>query len=128
MALIRSEAGRVALPRTVDRMDGQLWNRVGEAVVEWAAEWGEEEPRDILMVVTTHEAATQWLHGPQTWSRPDQVCFAVVQGAFRQRGRTGDWAALFIDPVTFRVVTFTVRPLEAVPDRPLGQLGTVHRR
>ncbi|MFF1285432.1 hypothetical protein ACFVY4_32540 [Streptomyces sp. NPDC058299] len=108
-------------------MDAQLLDRVGEAVLEWAVEWGEQEARNVLMVVTTHEAATQWLHGPQTWSRPDRVYFATVQGTFQQRGRSGEWAALFVDPITFRVVTFTVRPLEAVPNRPLGQLGTVHR-
>lgn len=114
-------------PCTVNRMDAQLLDRVGEAVLEWAVEWGEGNPRNVRMVVTTHEAATQWLHGPQTSSRPDRVYFVTVQGTFRQRSRSGEWAALFVDPATFRVVTFTVRPLEAVPTRSLEQLGTVHR-
>ncbi|MFJ8636451.1 hypothetical protein [Streptomyces sp. NPDC093568] len=108
-------------------MDNQLLMRAREAVLEWAAQWGEREPRDILMVGTTHEAATRWIHGPEVGSRADRVCFATVHGVFRRSGRSGEWAALFLDPATFRVMTYTVRLRDAVPSRSLEQLGTVHQ-
>jgi hypothetical protein len=108
-------------------MDEHALPRAGEAVLEWAAEWGEPKPRNLRMVATTHEAATQWIHGPQVGSRTDWVYFATVQGAFRKDGRAGEWAAVFVDRATFRVVTYTVRSRDQAPGRPLEQLGTVHQ-
>ncbi|MFF4530780.1 hypothetical protein ACFY1P_16085 [Streptomyces sp. NPDC001407] len=105
---------------------------VCDAVRAWSRVCGEERPKNVRVVYTTHKAATELLHPGVTAG--DHPCyFVTLEGKFDlpteldAPRRTGVWAALYINPETLQVSSLTVRPSEYIPDPlPLERLGIVY--
>ncbi|MEU1502778.1 hypothetical protein [Streptomyces sp. NPDC005732] len=95
----------------------------------WASEWGEENPQEMQWVSTTRDQAMRLLYS--TVASTDEPAFLLTcRGDFsrlRETGKSthGVWAALFIDPVTMEVRSYTVRPWDFIPDVDLSVLGPI---
>jgi|SRR5271170_6106510 len=108
--------------------------RIQGVALEWAAYNGCPLPRSMRVVLTTRDAATRVLQGPEVRSRPDdEIYLVVVEGDLvlqeavdrgAPRAPTGSWAALIIKPLQLRVGSLTLRPAEAAVD--IGSLGRVY--
>lgn len=99
-------------------------------VLEWAREWGEEDPRDIRWVYATRDEAIRLLHG-SVGSTDESTYLVTLRGDFslvRDSGKSmhGVWAALMVDPTLMQVRTYTVRPSDSIPDMDLSALGEVN--
>ncbi|MER5888081.1 hypothetical protein ABT160_30040 [Streptomyces sp. NPDC001941] len=111
--------------------EGEL-ERVRAVVRSWVLEWSDPDPWEVRMVVTTGDAGMAALYGPGVGSVPEVRYLVVLRGMFLKRGedggpdRSGEWAALFLNPVCMRVAGYTVRPLDAIPELRLEDLGPVH--
>lgn len=107
--------------------------RLADCVRAWAYDWNEDHPRDVHVVVSTHDRAMRALFGRRVGSVDAPAYLVVLSGEFSdiQPGsgtvRSGVWAALFIDPAPMRVRSFTVRPPDMVPHYDLTELGSVYR-
>ncbi|MER6441256.1 hypothetical protein ABT275_33465 [Streptomyces sp. NPDC001185] len=78
---------------------------------------------------TTRDRAMRLLYST-VGSTDEPVFLLTCRGDFsrlRETGKSvhGVWAALFIDPVTLDVRSYTVRPWDFIPDVDLSALGAV---
>ncbi|MFE6756992.1 hypothetical protein ACFVDQ_25845 [Streptomyces sp. NPDC057684] len=100
-------------------------------VMDWSHAYRESSPADIRVVSTNRDDATELL-SPGVRSELDPCYLVLLEGYFRVSWTlklpeaTRVWAALKIDPRSMSVGSFTVRPLEDFPSRPLSDLGTVY--
>ncbi|WP_179120325.1 PT domain-containing protein [Streptomyces tsukubensis] len=119
-------------PAPADAIPEDVLTRVGETVVRWAAEWGEDDLRRIAIVATTRDAATRWIMGGRVRSTDERVYLAVVRGTFGRhvegtdRFTTGAWAALFIDRTSLHVTGMNLRPMDYAPETGPTPLGRVY--
>ncbi|MCC3768742.1 hypothetical protein [Streptomyces sp. UNOC14_S4] len=104
-------------------------DQIRHATHEWASEWGEEAPKNVRAVLTTHDEGVRKIYGNRVRSTSDETYLVILEGAFTRSpsgSPKGDWAALFLTlSPQVAVRSYTVRPLSHVPDLVLEELGPV---